>query len=182
VSATYPQIKAVITISAPVIIHGSVWTYQGQPVPYLADNYPEFAITHPFLDAVGALAGPKDPLPLIPNLVAQLEASHEVALATIPVEKIKAPVLLISGVDDLYIPSTLYGELAIDLLKNHNFANPYRHIINPGAGHGILYPYIPEWNDKRDEMGKRLGGNAPADAKADAVSWPIILKYLGMMK
>ncbi|MFO7530176.1 MAG: acyl-CoA thioester hydrolase/BAAT C-terminal domain-containing protein [Marinobacter sp.] len=97
--------------------------------------------------------------------------------SNIPVEKIKGSVLLISGDRDSQLDSVMYGELAIDRLKVHNFAFPYRHIINPGAGHLISFPFAQRSNEI--EQG---GGSHQANAQAAAVIWPVVLEYLAAMK
>jgi hypothetical protein len=86
-------------------------------------------------------------------------------------------VLLISGEYDFQLPSALYGELAVDRLKAHNFAFPYRHIMNPGAGHLISFPYA-----QRSIEIEEGGGSAQANAQAAAVIWPVVLEYLAAMK
>jgi dienelactone hydrolase len=95
----------------------------------------------------------------------------------IPVEKIKGSVLLISGDRDTQLPGPAYGDLAIDRLKAHNFAFPYRHIMNPGAGHLISFPYA-----QRSIEIEEGGGSAQANAQAAAVVWPVVLEYLAAMK
>jgi len=71
----------------------------------------------------------------------------------------------------------VYGELAMDRLKAHSFALPYRHIIGPGAGHLVDFPYAPR-QDNVDEG----GGSAEASAHAAAVMWPVVLGYLAALK
>jgi dienelactone hydrolase len=95
----------------------------------------------------------------------------------IPVEKINGSVLLISGDRDDSVDSVFYGEIAVDRLKAHNFAFPYRHIINPGAGHLISFPFA----QRRIEIAQG-GGSAQANAQAAAVIWPVVLEYLAAMK
>ncbi len=184
----YPQVKTVIAISAPIFVYGvgissteyvSTWSYQGQPVPFLTNDYPEFKYDHPFIEAVSS---GKDPLPLLPEIKASMEADPELAAATIPVEKVKGSILFISGTFDSVIPSSLYAEIAVDRLKAHDFAFPYRHVINPGAGHSINFPFLPAWNDKFNELGTPFGTSAQTLARAEAASWPVVLEYLAAMK
>ncbi len=188
VGGVYPQVKTVIAISAPIFVYGvgknstefvSRWTYQGQPVPFLTSNYSEFKYDHPYLEAVSS---GKDPLPLLQDIKAGMEADPELAKATIPVEKIEGSILLITGTYDSVIPSTLYAEIAIDQLKAHKFGYPYQHIINPGAGHSINFPFLPAWNDKFNVLGTPFGTDAKALAQAEEISWPVILEYLAAMK
>jgi hypothetical protein len=80
-------------------------------------------------------------------------------------------------VKDSQLPSTVYGELAIDRLKENSFAFPYRHIINHGAGHLISFPYA-----QRAIEIEQGGGSPQANAQAAAVVWPVVLEYLAAMK
>jgi pimeloyl-ACP methyl ester carboxylesterase len=63
-----------------------------------------------------------------------------VAAASVPVEKIEAPVLLISGTDDRLWPSTRLSEMAIERLKAHDRPFPREHLRYEGAGHMIAPP------------------------------------------
>jgi len=53
----------------------------------------------------------------------------------IPVEKMKARVILISGKLDHLWPSTEFGEIIINRLKEKNYSYPYEHIIFEYGGH-----------------------------------------------
>ncbi len=184
----YHQVKTVIAISAPIFVYGvsvssteytSRWSYQGQPLPFLTNDYTEFRYDHPFREAVSS---GKDPLPLLPDIKASMEADPELAAATIPVEKIEGSILLITGTYDSLIPSTVYAEIAIDRLKQHDFAYPYRHLINPGAGHSLSFPFVPERDDKFNVSGTEYGASPQALARAEEASWPVVLEYLAGMK
>ena len=64
--------------------------------------------------------------------------------AAIPVERIEAPILLLSGdFDDLW-PSTLGGEQVIKRLRANDFPYKAEHIAYPGAGHmpGFALPIL----------------------------------------
>jgi dienelactone hydrolase len=174
----YPQIKTVIVFSAPTYTTDSdagdsSFSYHGQPVPF-ANSSSIGAFDLAFDKAV---AQGKDPLPIMPAMLARIKADPKIAAAIIPVEKINGSVLLISGVNDIQIPGTVLGELAIDRLKAHHFAFPYRHIINLGAGHLLDFPYVTRSSEL--EQG---GGSAQANAQAAAVMWPVVLEYLAAMK
>ncbi len=133
IGAFYPQIKTVIVFGAPTYTWdgdagGSSFSYQGKPVPFASsDSISKFDV--PFTQAV---YGGKDPMSVMPAVVASIEADPQLAAAIIPVEKINGSVLLISGDRDSQLPGPVYGELAIDRLKAHNFSFPYRHIMHFG--------------------------------------------------
>lgn len=63
--------------------------------------------------------------------------------ATIPVEKIKASLLLASGGDDQMWPSTLYAYRIEERLKEYKSPIFYKHFHYPKAGHGISVPNLP---------------------------------------
>ena len=99
-----------------------------------------------------------------------------VAAATVPVEKIEAPVLLVSGTDDRLWPSTRLSEMAIGRLEAHD--RPFRreHLRYEGAGHMIAPPgYEPaaSWASRVE-----LGGSRVANEFANADSWPKVLDFL----
>lgn len=103
--------------------------------------------------------------------------------ATIPVEKIQGPILLISGKDDQLWPSTDWSEIAINRLAEHNFSYPYEHLAYDDAGHWIGVPYWPTTG--RDSFTHpvtgtqfSVGGTAVADAFASADAWEHLLEFL----
>ena len=49
-----------------------------------------------------------------------------VAAASIAVEKINGPVMVISGTDDQLWPSTRFSEMVIERLEAHDHPFPYR--------------------------------------------------------
>ena len=99
-----------------------------------------------------------------------------VAAASVPVEKIEAPVLLISGTDDWSWPSTRLSEMAIERLKAHERPFPREHLRYEEAGHLIAPPgYEPasSWTSRFE-----LGGSREADEFANADSWPRVIGFL----
>lgn len=178
VAAFYPQIKTVIVFGAPTItplgdFGGSSYSYQGKPVP-CANTDSVKMFDGPVTQAI---APGDDPLAVMAAVVASIKADPELGAAIIPVEKINGSVLLISGDHDSQLDSAVYGELAVDRLKGHNFPFSYRHILIPGAGHLISFPYA-----QRAIEIEQGGGSPQANALAAAVTWPVVLEYLAAMK
>jgi dienelactone hydrolase len=95
----------------------------------------------------------------------------------IPIEKINGSILLISGDKDSQVESVRFGDLAVARLKENNFSFPYRHMITPGAGHLISFPYA-----QRAIEIEEGGGSPQANAQAAAAIWPVVLEYLAGMK
>ena len=128
VGATFPQIKAVVGYVPSGVLWpgndatgrhqpGPAWTYRRTPLPFVTTATSYFSTQY---------ADPAD-----------------LARATIPVEKINGPVLLISGEDDALWPSTKLAQIAMDRLSQYQHAYPDRHLHYAGAGHLISEPYLP---------------------------------------
>ena len=107
----------------------------------------------------------------------EMSYQDQVLPSEISIEKINGSILLISGEKDSQLQSVKFGELAIGRLKEHNFSFPYRHMINPGAGHLISFPYA-----QRAIEIEEGGGSPQANAQAAAAIWPVVLEYLAAMK
>jgi BAAT / Acyl-CoA thioester hydrolase C terminal len=86
------------------------------------------------------LQSPIKGTPRVLNAMRDLDAMER---ATIPVERIKGPVLMVSGRDDQLWPSFELAEIARRRLEAHNHSWPFEHISYPDAGHGIAPPYAP---------------------------------------
>jgi dienelactone hydrolase len=173
VGATYPEIKTVIAFSpATLVLESSTgvsnFSYQGEPLPFV------YWYKVPSPDTASYK---EDPMSALAAVVKRIKADPELAAAIIPVERINGSVLLISGDQDSQWPGPVYGEVAFDRLKANNFAFPYRHIINPGAGHLIDFPYARRSQEVLDG-----GGSPQANAQAAAAVWPVVLDYLAAMK
>ena len=96
------------------VVHASIgvvgepaWTYRGEPVPYLFP--PDAAARHE--QVLG-----QEPVALTPWYLGNLEDREAVARATIPVERINGPVLLLSGEDDQMWPSPVLAGIAAERL------------------------------------------------------------------
>jgi dienelactone hydrolase len=107
----------------------------------------------------------------------ELGYQRKVLPRDIPIEKINGSILLISGDQDSQVASVQFGELAVGRLKKNNFSFPYRHMINPGAGHLISFPYAQRATEIEEG-----GGGPQANAQAAAAIWPVVLEYLAAMK
>jgi hypothetical protein len=69
------------------------------------------------------------------NTTSQLRDTRAVERATIPVEKTRRPVQLVSGLEDRMWPSSNLADIALRWLKTHRHSFPFRHlsISRPGA-------------------------------------------------
>ncbi|HEX5441988.1 MAG TPA: acyl-CoA thioester hydrolase/BAAT C-terminal domain-containing protein, partial [Ktedonobacterales bacterium] len=177
--ATFPQVGAVIAYAPSGVLWGAVgatgpaWTYRGEPLPIVPDCVP------PELDAV---ISARVPISAAEWYLYNLEDEAALGPATIAVERIAGPVLLISGEDDQMWPSTLMAERIMRRLADHRFAWPYRHLRYPGAGHLIGPPWPPTTVNVRRHptVGGAFayGGSPVGQARANADSWGRALEWL----
>jgi len=173
-----PEIRAVVGYAPTDVVNqgidrrgasrgASSWTWRGAPLPFLAQTPPP-----------GFQAQFRAPPPY--RLRPLYEASRSdsaLARAAIAVERIHGPVLLVSGEDDQMIPSPVAAEAVVRRLRAAHHPYPDLHLAYPDAGHVILLPYFP--TPPRERIGPWLtGGTAAGYARADAESWPRVLRFL----
>jgi dienelactone hydrolase len=189
--ATYPErVSAVIGYVPSAVLHGTLragaadeapdsvaWTLDGQPLPHVWQRNTRadwHAFRHP--PAAG------EPIRQAPAFVSALDDAAAVARARIEVERIAGPILLISGTDDGFWPSTRYADSIIEDLKQCAFAYPVEHLRYEGAGHSIAFPHVPTTLVARPHpvAGVRItaGGTPAANAHANEASWPRVLRFI----
>jgi dienelactone hydrolase len=89
--------------------------------------------------------------------------------ATIPVERVAGPILLVSGVEDTVWASSLFAERIAK--RRRAYRKPVTSLVFQAAGHGVgtVIPNLP--------VGTQ-GGTREGDARARARAWPIVLRLL----
>src|SRR5699024_7367289 len=185
--AQFPEIRTVVAsapsgvvfpgipdFEAPEGLPKPAWTLGGEPlaqVPYSSSRVES-------LRQVWRMIRGK-PFEIAPTYSRGLEEadSETVAAATIPVENIGGPVLLVSGTDDRMWPSPRLAEIAIERLEAHEYPHPYEHRQYEGAGHAIATPYRPTMGRERTQR-IAFGGTPEGYAHADVNSWSRTLAYL----
>ena len=186
--ATFPErVSAVIGYVPGAVVHsgqnaadprvgrdGPTWLLGGVPLPHLWEGN-RTATWAPFDD------GP-EPHRHEAALSTALDDPAAVARARIPVERIRGPVLLISGTDDGSWPSTRYSRMVEAALREAHHPWPVRHLCFEGAGHSINPPYVPTTQIvRRHWVSGRVttaGGTPAANAAAGEASWPEVLGFL----
>ncbi len=189
--ARFPElVQAVIAYVPSIVVHGTlragrpgeapdspVWTWQGQPLPNVWKDNPQADWT-----AFDQVPTDGQPVRQAAAFLSVLRNADAVAAARIPVERIKGPVLLISGTDDGFWPSSLFSEQIVATLREHAHRWPYRHVQCEGAGHAIGLPNVPTTLIAKPHpvAGVVLtGGGTPlANARANAASWQAAQDFL----
>ncbi len=172
-----PRVKAVIGLSAPTVTWDwgnttSSFSFAGKPIPW-ANALAIDSLDGGYTDAI---ANGKDPLAVMPAVLAKVKGDAAIAAAIIPAERVRGSILLVSGTEDSQLPGPVYAELLIDRLKTAGFTYPYRDLIGTGAGHIVDFPYAPRLLEIEDG-----GGTAQANAIAATVMWPALLTDLAAM-
>jgi fermentation-respiration switch protein FrsA (DUF1100 family) len=111
------------------------WTWRGKPLPYLQENNERVEPLPP--------QQPGQPMAYTPIYLKHLRDQRAVERATIPVENIRGPILLVSGTDDQMWPSSALADIAMRRLESSGFGFPFRHLKYQNAGHLILLPFGP---------------------------------------
>lgn len=155
-----------------------VWLRGERPVPFARLPLRRF-----MLRSAIPVVGLRRPVVFRNLFRAGLRNHGEIAKASIPVEKISGPVLLISGGDDRVWPAAEMSEQIISRLKKNKFAHVAEHLHYPRAGHMLRYPVLP--TSPRYSRHAHLrnakfayGGTPEADAEADAESWRHAIQFL----
>jgi dienelactone hydrolase len=174
--ATYPEIKAVIACVPSSVVWqgisrdrlGSSWSQDGKGLPFAQWHFsPE--------DAQKMEAG--QPLSLLETYSLKKNDPVVLAKAAIPVEKIKGPILMVSGTDDQLWPSTQFANMVMERLEKYNHPHERQHLCYQGAGHLVFLPYFIT-SGNRIEMPFMNGGNPRADANGSADFWAKMLDFL----
>jgi dienelactone hydrolase len=144
----------------------SSWTKDGQPLPFVSGAFTA--------DLFKAMFG--RPAALVTSYEGGLTDARTVESASIPVERMRGPVLLISGAADQMWPSARMASDVMKRLDVHAF--PYRHesLVYEEAGHGLNLPYLPTTTINSGTL--LQGGTPQATAAANADAWPRVLAFL----
>ena len=143
----------------------SAWSHGGEPVAFV----PYAAGSRPSLSRRG--------LSVAPMYRTALENDDAVAAATIPVERTRAPVLLVSGDQDAMWPSSQMGEMVKARLARLGRGDQVVHLRYPKAGHALA-PRAP--SGARSRIMSRLydlGGQPRDNREAALDAWPKAVSF-----
>jgi hypothetical protein len=168
VAATYPQVAAVVAGVPSHVAWQSInfrdwtprasWTLHGKAMAYV-----------PYAKM--------QPWPLVALYAASLKQQDAVAEATIAVERINGPILLVSGGQDQIWPSQAMAEAIVARLDARHFGHRVEHLAYPDAGHGVFGRPIAA-DDPRAQKLTMLGGSVEGNLAARADAWPKVLAFL----
>ncbi|RDI45562.1 acyl-CoA thioesterase/bile acid-CoA:amino acid N-acyltransferase family protein [Falsibacillus pallidus] len=169
-ASLFHDIKAVVSLNGSSILFSGIvswteeqtlppaWTYKGEPLPYATPCNPVKAALE-----CREMSQKKTGDPIARWYKALTEDPDIVDKATIHVENINGPMLLISGEEDVTLE---FSKKAVERLKNHSFKEFYNHLIYTGAGHSIGIPYVFCNGEKKESM-----------ARASADSWRKTIEF-----
>lgn len=131
----YPEVKAVVAFApGDVVFQGlssgkaaSSWSDGGKELPYV--SFP--------LTALPAIIKGMRTGGFLQAYTLALRNTKQVKLASIPVENIHGPVLLVSGGKDEMWPSALMSERLMARLSGAKFASPFEHLALE-TGHNVM--------------------------------------------
>jgi dienelactone hydrolase len=145
-ASTFSEVGAVIAVAPSSVSWGpdwgfgttgrAAWTYREQALPGM--SLPRALCWGP-TTALRAMASSirGTPWRVTPAILDALRDANAVARAAIPVERIRGPVLLVSGVDDQIWPSAAMGECIRSRLAATAHPFEVRHLSYDGAGHAV---------------------------------------------
>jgi nucleolar protein 56 len=136
----------------------AAWTLDGEPLPH-----PSREAFDPGLDLETAYRQWLDDTP-----------DETLRAAEIPLERIRAPILLVSAGDDGVWPSRYLQNRAEARLDAMDYEYRVEHHSYDGAGHGVGVPFLPTWPNRPSGP---FGGTLAETAVAEADSWPRAVEY-----
>lgn len=157
----------------------SAWSIGGKPVPFVPlkmglANLAAFIFNR-------MISRPVSTTSMYERSLKDTGAVHR---ATLKVENIGGPVLMVSGSEDRVWPSGKLCRMVTDRLGKLGYPHPFRHMEFEGAGHSFGLPYLPTTvNQKTVSGGLTLdfGGSAEPTARAAVSSWNGIKDFLNSL-
>jgi dienelactone hydrolase len=173
--------KAIVAVVPSSVVYSDLektprhaWLYRNQPVVPFASLS--------LLDLTeGKGTHFSNPASWLKSYLDGMKESKVYEAASIPVEKIRCPILLISGGDDQLWPSAIYSQQIVKRLQNFNSPIECLHLNYPQAGHWINIPNFPQPNRAYYhpvfQQWYALGGTASADQHSSVDSWEKMISF-----
>jgi len=141
------------------------WSLDGKPLPFVS-----FKVTQE--DKEKEMKGELNSFIELHHISLAKNDPALVKQASIPVERIKAPLLLVSGTLDQTWPADEFCCEILERLKKATFPYEVRHVSNQDAGHMSFLPYLITANTAAIN-----GGKDQANAAAGFRSWKELLDF-----
>lgn len=131
-ASRYKQIEGVIArVPSSVVFQGiggplktSSWSYKGRPVPFVPYYKPfdySQVVNNQWVDLYKL----------------SITQTREVEKASIEVETINGPILILTGKEDRMWPSSQMGDMIMKRLEENHFPHGYEHVAYENAGHSL---------------------------------------------
>jgi dienelactone hydrolase len=156
-------------VTASHLPGGAAWTRHGAALPYIANSLSAGFVARFVWDKITGT-----PVRQTPLFLENLRDLRDAEAVTIPVERIRAPLLLLAGKDDQIWPSALMAKRILDRRRGRSGDAL---IAYDDVGHPIPYAYVPLAGD-RAHAPFAVGGTTEGMARAQAEAWPRILAFL----
>jgi dienelactone hydrolase len=137
----------------------AAWTVDGDP------------LAHPSRDAFSYQA---DLTAAYRTWLEERTPEQTLRAAEIPLERVDAPILLLSAGDDGVWPSRYLLNRAEARLEALDYEHRFEHHSYDAAGHGIRLPSLPTWPNR---PGGPFGGTIAGTAAAAADAWPRAVSF-----
>jgi dienelactone hydrolase len=180
--AWFPEsVQSIVAVVPSSVIYGGLsetpvhaWQYRGKPLAPFAPVPPT-----DFTNGRGDDAA--NPANTLNSFLEGMKNEKEFDNASIPVEKIQASLLIISGGDDQMWPSSIYATQIEKRLQKHHSRIYRKHLHYPKAGHGINIPNLPQSDPiYYHPIGKKwfsMGGTIAEDQRASKDSWQKLIEF-----
>lgn len=190
-----PNLKAVVVIdpteyvwqgaSNENFLANSSWKFKGEALPFVEikrkvlwpDSIKESILLKTHLEA---LAPDRDGLHTLAAHEAGLKNEARVKSATIPVERIQAPILMLAAKDDPTWPCVKMGQDILTKRRAAGFKDD-KLVILEHAGHVLNNPLLPctiHRVAKPGKIGLEWGGNTEGRAQGRRLLWSETLEFL----
>ena len=154
------------------------WSFCEKGLPY-APLRGEKLAGQVFANALRGLFAHPHPLKTLPAYEEALKSEETVHTASIPAERIAAPLLLLAGESDPVWPSAPMARMLLQRRKEAGVGQDDRLALYPEAGHLTLHvPNVPTTVRAGSAGGLDFGGTPAGDASAMADAWRKILEFL----
>ena len=190
-ASKYSKVKAVIATAPSAVVFSGMrnlqttsnpaWTYNGVPFEF-------FPVKNTFKDSLPFLRHMilRKPYSGIEAMKKNIEDDEKLNQYAIPVQDIKAPIMIFAGTDDHIQPAELFTKRMEKALYQHEFKEKNRYIYHEGAGHFSAYPSnlpnMPQTVADTSFMTFVFGGTKEANAKAAQQSWQETTDFLDFLK